>query len=158
MSIDTIAGSAEFDAIVVGSGMTGGWAAKELTEKGLKVLVLERGRDVEPGKDYLGEHAPDWKLPFQGKKPRELYEEEYFIQSSSYAFSEANRQYWNNDKENPYHRDPDKPFNWMRTQVVGGKSLLWARQSYRWSEQDFNANRDDGNGIPWPIGYRDMAP
>ena len=77
MSIDTIASSTEFDAIVVGSGLTGGWAAKELTEKGLQVLVLERGRDVEPGKDYLGEHAPDWKLPYQGKKPRELYEEEF---------------------------------------------------------------------------------
>lgn len=158
MSVDTIASSTDFDAIVVGSGVTGGWAAKELTEKGLKVLVLERGRDVVPGKDYLAEHAPDWKLPYQGKKPRELYEEEYPIQSNSYAFSEATRQYWNNDKENPYHRDPEKPFNWMRTQVVGGKSLMWARQSYRWSEQDFNANREDGNGIPWPIGYEDIAP
>lgn len=150
--------STEFDAIVIGSGVTGGWAAKELTEKGLRVLVLERGKDIRHGVDYLGEHAPDWKLPFQGKKPRELYEEEYPIQSRSYSFSEANRQFWNNDKLNPYHSDPEHPFEWMRADVVGGKSLLWGRQSYRFSEQDFEANRLDGEAIPWPIGYIDIAP
>ncbi|HCS26169.1 MAG TPA: GMC family oxidoreductase [Spongiibacteraceae bacterium] len=147
----------DFDAIVVGSGITGGWAAKELTEKGLKVLVLERGKEVQHGTGYLGEHAPDWKLPYQGKRPRELYEKEYPIQSKSYAFSEATRHFFTNDKQNPYVQD-DKPFDWMRADVVGGRSLLWGRQTYRWSEQDFQANAQDGHGIPWPIGYKDIAP
>ena len=150
--------STEFDAIVIGSGVTGGWAAKELTGKGLRVLVLERGKDIRHGTDYLGEHAPDWKLPYQGKRPRELYQDEYPIQSRSFAFSEANRQYWNNDKLNPYHSHPEHRFDWMRADVVGGRSLLWGRQSYRWSEQDFEANRIDGHGIPWPIGYKNIAP
>ncbi len=153
-----ITSSNQFDAIVVGSGISGGWAAKELTEKGLKVLVLERGRDIVPGKDYLGEHAPSWKVPYQGKKPRELYKDEYPIQSTSYAFSEKNRQFWNNDKDNPYQTNPDKPFEWVRADVVGGRSLLWARQTYRWSEMDFQANATDGKGLPWPIGYKDIAP
>ena len=156
--MNKIAAATDFDAIVTGSGITGGWAAKELTEKGLKVLVLERGREITHGADYLGEHAPDWKLPYQGKRLRELYEADYPVQSGSYAFSEATRHFWNNDRLNPYHQDPDKPFNWMRADVVGGRSILWGRQSYRWCQQDFNANRDDGHGIPWPIGYRDLAP
>lgn len=148
----------DFDAIVIGSGMTGGWAAKELTEKGLKVLVLERGKELRHSVDYLGEHAPDWKLPYQGKRPRQLYQEEYPIQSTSYAFSEATRQFFINDKNNPYAQDDGKPFDWMRADVVGGRSLLWGRQTYRWGEQDFQANALDGHGIPWPIGYKDIAP
>ena len=158
METEVISRSTEFDAIVIGSGVTGGWAAKELTEKGLRVLVLERGKDIRHGADYLGEHAPDWKLPYQGKRPRELYREEYPIQSRSFVFSEATRHFWNNDKLNPYHSDPEHRFDWMRADVVGGKSLLWGRQSYRWSEQDFEANRIDGSSIPWPIGYKDVAP
>lgn len=146
----------DFDAIVVGSGITGGWAAKELTEKGLKVLVLERGRELRHGVDYTGEHAPDWKLPFQGKPPRELYADEYPVQSTSYAFGEATRHFFVNDKQNPYQTE--KPFNWIRTDVVGGRSLVWGRQTYRWSQQDFAANQRDGHGIPWPIGYDDIAP
>ena len=146
----------DFDAIVVGSGITGGWAAKELTEKGLKVLVLERGRELRHGADYTGEHAPDWKLPFQGKPPRELYADEYPVQSTSYAFGEATRHFFVNDKQNPYQTE--KPFNWIRTDVVGGRSLVWGRQTYRWSQQDFAANQRDGHGIPWPIGYDDIAP
>ncbi|MFT5605561.1 MAG: choline dehydrogenase-like flavoprotein [Paracoccaceae bacterium] len=148
----------DFDAIVIGSGITGGWAAKELTEKGLKVLVLERGKDLKHGVGYLGEHAPDWKLPYQGKRPRDLYEQEYPVQSTSYAFSETSRQFFNNDKENPYVRDGEKPFDWIRADVVGGRSLIWGRQTYRWSELDFQANALDGHGIPWPIGYQDIAP
>lgn len=149
----------DFDAIVVGSGISGGWAAKELTEKGLKVLVLERGKELNHGADYLGEHAPDWKLPHQGKKPRELYEEEYPVQSKvEHAFNEATRQYWNNDKQNPYAQDEGKPFLWARSDVVGGRSLIWGRQTYRFSEQDFKANATDGHGIPWPIDYEDIAP
>jgi choline dehydrogenase-like flavoprotein len=148
----------EFDAVVVGSGITGGWAAKELTEKGLRVLVLERGKELRHSADYLGEHAPDWKLPFNNKRPRTLYEEEYPIQSKSYSFSEANRHFFVNDKLDPYNFPPDKPFEWVRGDVVGGRSLLWGRQTYRWSEQDFEANRIDGRGLPWPIAYKDIAP
>ena len=148
----------DFDAIVVGSGISGGWAAKELTEKGLKVLVLERGRELEAGSGYLGEHAPNWKLPYQGKKPRELYEKEYPMANKVYAFSEANRQFWMNEKENPYVVDKDNPFMWIRADVVGGRSLIWGRQTYRWSEQDFKANAQDGYGIPWPVDYKDIAP
>ncbi len=150
--------SYDFDAIVVGSGITGGWAAKELTEKGLRVLVLERGRELQHGAGYLGEHAPDWKLPYQGKRPRELYAEEYAVQSKTYAFSEATRQFWNNDKDNPYAMEEGKPFDWTRADVVGGRSLLWGRQTYRFSEQDFAANKQDGHGIPWPVTYQDIAP
>jgi choline dehydrogenase-like flavoprotein len=148
----------DFDAIVVGSGISGGWAAKELTEKGLKVLVLERGKPLEAGSGYLGEHAPNWKLPYQGKRPRKLYDEEYPVQRQVYAFSEANRQFWNNDKQNPYAMDEGKPFLWARADVVGGRSLIWGRQTYRFSEQDFKANATDGHGIPWPLGYEDIAP
>ncbi|MAT91110.1 MAG: GMC family oxidoreductase [Halioglobus sp.] len=148
----------DFDAIVVGSGVSGGWAAKELTEKGLKVLVLERGRDITPGPDYLGEHAPAWKVPYQGKRPRQLYEDEYPMGKRVYALSERNRQFWMNEKENPYVVDAKNPFMWIRADVVGGRSLLWGRQTYRWSEQDFRANEQDGHGIPWPVGYQDIAP
>ncbi|MEH6588368.1 MAG: GMC family oxidoreductase [Halioglobus sp.] len=148
----------DFDAIVVGSGISGGWAAKELTEKGLKVLVLERGKPLQHGSGYLGEHAPDWKLPYQGKRPRELYKEEYKWGSKSGSLNEANRQFWNNDKENPYADDEGKPFMWARSDVVGGRSVLWGRQSYRFSEQDFRANAEDGHGIPWPVEYNDIAP
>jgi choline dehydrogenase-like flavoprotein len=155
MSDDTIY---DFDAIVVGSGISGGWAAKELTEKGLKVLVLERGRPLQHGSGYLGEHAPDWKLPFQGKKPRQLYQDEYPMANKVYAFSEANRHFWMNEKENPYVVDDKDPFMWIRANVEGGRSLLWGRQTYRWSEQDFRANAEDGHGIPWPVEYRDIAP
>jgi choline dehydrogenase-like flavoprotein len=148
----------EFDAIVIGSGISGGWAAKELCEKGLKVLVLERGRDLQHGTGYLGEHAPSWKLPYQGKADRDLFQSEYEVQSKSHAFSETNRQFWNNDKKSPYSLDEGKPFNWFRAEVVGGRSLLWGRQTYRFSEEDFRANAQDGNGIPWPVEYRDIAP
>jgi choline dehydrogenase-like flavoprotein len=148
----------DFDAIVVGSGISGGWAAKELTEKGLKVLVLDRGRELQHGSGYLGEHAPDWKLPYHGKKPRELYESEYPMANRVYAFSEATRQFWLNEKDNPYVVDDTDPFMWIRGNTVGGRSLLWGRQTYRWSEMDFRANEQDGHGVAWPVGYSDIAP
>ena len=147
----------QFDAIVVGSGVSGGWAAKELTEKGLKVLMLDRGRMVEHGKDYKGEHTPPWEVPFGGKPLRELYEEEYPVQSTQYAFSEKTRHFYNNDKQNPYI-DQGEDFVWYRAGVVGGKSLLWGRQVYRWSDLDFEANKKDGHGVDWPIRYQDIAP
>ncbi|MEM8766183.1 MAG: GMC family oxidoreductase [Pseudomonadota bacterium] len=149
---------AEFDAIVVGSGISGGWAAKELTERGLKTLVLERGRPLEHGAGYVGEHQPAWKTPYRGLPLRDLYQDQYEIQRTSYAFSETTRHFWNNDAENPYDYDPDKPFEWLRAGVVGGRSLLWARQVYRWSDLDFEANLKDGHGIDWPIRYADIAP
>ncbi|MBK6511555.1 MAG: GMC family oxidoreductase [Haliea sp.] len=150
--------SYDFDAIVIGSGISGGWAAKELCEKGLKVLVLERGRDMPAGTGYLGEHAPSWKLPFNGKPERELWAKEYPVQSKLYAFSTANIQFWNNDRENPYAVDEGTPFEWYRGNIVGGRSLMWGRQTYRWSEEDFKANARDGHGIPWPVSYEDIAP
>ncbi|MFK7974904.1 MAG: GMC family oxidoreductase N-terminal domain-containing protein, partial [Halioglobus sp.] len=149
----------DFDAIVVGSGVSGGWAAKELTEKGLKVLILERGKELQHGSGYLGEHAPPWKVPMQGKKPRELYKEEYPVQSRvTHSFNETSRHFWNNDKENPYAMDEGKEFMWARADVVGGRSLIWGRQTYRFSEEDFKANEKDGHGIPWPVEYKDIAP
>ncbi len=147
----------QFDAIVVGSGVTGGWAAKELTEKGLKVLMLDRGRMVEHGKDYKGEHMAPWDVPFRGKPIRDLYEKDYRIQQSQYAFGETTRHFYNNDRLNPYLNDA-KEFLWYRAGVVGGKSLLWGRQVYRWSDLDFEANKKDGHGIDWPIRYKDIAP
>lgn len=146
----------DFDAIVVGSGITGGWAAKELAEKGLKVLILERGKPLTHGKDYVTEHIEPWKLPFGGRAPRELYENDYFVQSDCPAFNETTRHFFINDRENPYTTAPDKPFVWFRSDVVGGKSLLWGRQVYRWSDLDFEANKKDGHGIDWPIRYSDI--
>jgi choline dehydrogenase-like flavoprotein len=149
----------DFDAIVVGSGISGGWAAKELTEKGLKTLVLERGRPLQHGAGYVGEHLPAWKLPYRGLPQRELYAREYAVQSTSYAFDETTRHFWNNDRDNPYVREPGEGhFDWLRAGVVGGKSLLWGRQVYRWSELDFTANKDDRHGVDWPIRYADIAP
>jgi len=148
----------EYDAIVVGSGVSGGWAAKELTEKGLKVLILERGVELQHGIDYLGEHAPDWKIPFNGKPNREVETEDYPIQSKNYAFSEATKHFYNNDRKNPYIRHDEKPFDWFRADVVGGRSLLWGRQVYRLSKQDFEANEVENIEIPWPVTYDEIAP
>ena len=147
-----------YDAIVVGSGITGGWAAKELTEKGLKTLVLERGPHIEHGADYTGEHTPTYEMPFMGRGDRQLYEEEYAVQSQCYAFSEGSRQFFVNDKKNPYTTGEDEPFLWIRGHHLGGRSLTWGRQCYRWSDLDFEANARDGFGVDWPIRYADIAP
>ncbi|WP_369809249.1 FAD-dependent oxidoreductase [Oceanicoccus sp. KOV_DT_Chl] len=121
----TLPNTTEFDAIVVGSGISGGWAAKELSEKGLSVLVLERGAPLQHGKDYIGEHVPPWQTPFRGKPLRELYQQDYRVQSTSYAFNELTRHFWLNDRENPYDLNEDNPFLWMRGGRVGGKSIMW---------------------------------
>lgn len=148
----------QFDAIVIGSGITGGWAAKELTEKGLKVLVLERGANLEHQKGYIHEFTPPWQAPNHGLQERELYARDYEVQSKIErgAFSWANRHYWINDRENPYEQV--RPFRWHRTNVLGGRSLTWGRQSYRWGNDDFLANARDGHGNDWPIRYADLEP
>ncbi len=146
-----------FDAIVVGSGMTGGWAAKELTERGLRTLVLEAGRNIVPEIDYA-EHVPVASLPFRGRGNRQALERDRFVQRECYACDEWAAKFFVNDRENPYTTPADKPFKWIRGRQVGGRSIMWARQVYRWSDLDFEANLKDGIGTDWPIRYRDIAP
>ena len=146
-----------YDAIVVGSGMTGGWAAKELTEKGLKTLVLEAGRPTIPEKDYV-EHVPPWEVKFHGMRDRRKLEEDQPIQSLCYACDEWSSKFFVSDKENPYTVESGKPFRWIRGRQVGGRSIMWGRQTYRWSDLDFEANLRDGIAIDWPIRYADIEP
>ena len=146
-----------FDAIVVGSGITGGWAAKELTEKGLKTLVLEAGRNIVPEEDY-DEHVPEWEMKFRGMGDRRKLAETQPIQSTCYACDEWSSKFFISDKEHPYTTDPGKPFRWIRGRQVGGRSITWGRQSYRWSDLDFEANLREGIAVDWPIRYADIAP
>lgn len=145
-----------FDAIVVGSGMTGGIAAKELCERGLKTLVLDRGVAFEHGTSFITEHKPAWELPRHGRVPLEEQQNEYATQSKVYLFDEATKHLFVKDSQQPYVEE--RPFDWIRANQVGGRSLMWARQSYRWGPQDFRANLEDGHGIDWPIRYEDVAP
>lgn len=147
-----------FDAIVIGSGMTGGWASKELTEKGLKVLLLERGRNVKHGVDYKTEHKPDWEFPYRDQGDRKVFKEEYQVQSQCYAFGEPTKHFFVNDKQHPYKTPEGKPYNWIRGYHLGGRSLMWARQSYRLSDLDFTANARDGVAIDWPVRYHEIEP
>jgi choline dehydrogenase-like flavoprotein len=149
--------STTYDAIVIGSGITGGWAAKELTEKGLKTLVLEAGRPIVPEQDYV-EHVPAWEMKFRGLRDRRQQREDQPIQSLSYACDEWSSKFFVSDKEHPYTTDAGKPFHWIRGRQVGGRSIMWGRQSYRWSDLDFEANLRDGIAIDWPIRYADLAP
>jgi choline dehydrogenase-like flavoprotein len=146
-----------YDAIVIGSGMTGGWAAKELTEKGLKTLVLEAGRPIVPEQDYV-EHVPPWEVKFRGMRDRRAQSEDQPIQSLCYACDEWSAKFFVSDKEHPYTTENGKPFWWIRGRQVGGRSIMWGRQSYRWSDLDFEANLRDGIAIDWPIRYADIAP
>jgi choline dehydrogenase-like flavoprotein len=146
-----------YDALIVGSGITGGWAAKELTEKGLSVLVLEAGRSIVPEKDYV-EHVPVWELKYRGWDDRAERQRTQFIQRQcDYACDEYSHQFFVNDLDNPYSTDAGKPFSWIRGRQVGGKSLTWGRQSYRWSDLDFDANLREGIGVDWPIRYAELA-
>ena len=144
-----------YDAIVIGSGISGGWAAKELTEKGLKVLMLERGRDFEHIKDYKSADKNPWDFEHRGRVTQNDLKDRPVI-ARTWGKNEAIIDYWVKDSEAPYTEI--KPFKWWRAYQLGGRSILWGRQSYRWSDLDFEANAKDNWAIDWPIRYRDIAP
>ncbi len=144
-----------FDAIVIGSGMSGGWAAKEFCEKGLKTLLLERGRDVKHLKDYPTTNMLPWEFEHRGQVPYAIAKDNPSI-SRCYAFKEDAMHFFVKDKEHPYIQE--KPFDWIRGYQVGGKSIMWARQTQRWSDFDFEGPARDGFAVDWPIRYKDLAP
>ncbi len=144
-----------YDAIVIGSGISGGWAAKELTGKGMKTLVLERGRDVKHVTDYPTTMMQPWEFEHRGRLNKTVIDENPII-SKCYAFYEGSEHFFVKDKEHPYVQE--KPFDWIRGYQVGGKSLMWARQTQRWSEFDFQGPARDGFAVDWPIRYADLAP
>jgi glucoside 3-dehydrogenase (cytochrome c) catalytic subunit len=147
----------DFDAIVIGSGISGGWAAKELCERGLRVLLIERGRHVNHRVDYQDFSAP-WELENRGQVAEDEIQRDYKVQGTSYAFSSANKQFWVKDSEHPYLTPEGRDFLWYRGYHLGGRSLTWARQTYRFSDIDFGANKKDGYGVDWPIRYADISP
>ena len=144
-----------FDAIVIGSGISGGWAAKELCDQGIKTLVLERGRNVQHKKDYPTALKSPWDFPHRGRLPEKMKKENPVI-SRCYAFDETAQHFFVKDKDHPYVQE--KPFDWIRGYQVGGKSLMWARETQRWSEFEFEAPLRDGFAVDWPIRYQDLAP
>jgi len=144
-----------YDAIVIGSGISGGWATKELTEKGLKVIMLERGRNLEHIKDYVTANKESWEFPHRGGRTQQMIED-YPVLKRDYPLNETVLDMWVKDKESPYTET--KPFSWFRGYHVGGRSLTWGRQSYRFNKWDFEANAKEGIGVDWPIRYEDIAP
>lgn len=144
-----------YDAIVIGSGISGGWAAKELTEKGLKTIMLERGKNVDHIKDYNSANKELWDFPHRGGRTQQMIKD-YPVLKRDYPLNEMNLEWWANEKDAPYVET--KRFDWFRGYQVGGRSLLWGRQSYRWSEYDFEANAKDGIAVDWPIRYKDIDP
>jgi choline dehydrogenase-like flavoprotein len=144
-----------YDAIVVGSGISGGWAAKELAENGMKVLLLERGENIEHITGYVNALKAPWELPHRNRITNKM-RAEHPLMTRHDLMREANASYWVNEGDCPYVEI--KPFNWLRGYHVGGRSLMWGRQCYRWSEFDFVANLEDGVGVDWPIRYGDLAP
>ncbi len=144
-----------FDAIVVGSGISGGWAAKELCEKGLTVLLLERGAPHEHIKDYKNASKEPWEFLHRGKTTEEQ-RKKYPVVHRGWAAQEQVMDGWANEEDAPYTEV--KPFTWWRSYRFGGRSIMWGRQSYRWSQMDFEANAKDGIAIPWPVNYNEIAP
>ena len=144
-----------YDAIVIGSGISGGWAVKELTEKGMQTLVLEAGQTIVPERDYV-EHVPVWDVKFRGMRDRKY--EEVYQPVQRHIGDEWNSKFFVNDLENPYTTPQDQPYLFLRGRHVGGRSVMWGRQSYRWSEMDFESNLKDGHGVDWPVRYKDVEP
>lgn len=144
-----------YDAIVIGSGISGGWAAKELTEKGLKTIMLERGRNIEHVKDYVNANKHPWEFPHRGGRTQEMIKN-HPVLSRDYPLNEMNEDFWVNEQESPYTEI--KRFDWFRGYQVGGRSLMWGRQSYRHGDLDFEANAKEGIAVDWPIRYKDIAP
>ncbi|MDP4128619.1 MAG: GMC family oxidoreductase [Bacteroidota bacterium] len=144
-----------YDAIVIGSGISGGWAAKELCEKGLKTIMLERGRNIEHVKDYVNANKEAWDYPHRGTRTQQMIKD-YPVLKRDYPLNETNLDYWCSDKDSPYTEI--KRFDWFRGYHVGGRSLMWGRQSYRWSDHDFEANAKDGHAVDWPVRYKEIAP
>ncbi|MFN0122045.1 MAG: GMC oxidoreductase [Blastocatellia bacterium] len=146
-----------YDAIIVGSGATGGWAAKHLTELGMEVLVLEAGRQLDPEKDFTEHHFP-YELKYRGLAPGRVYAPRQPMQSKCYAGNEYSSHMFVDDIDNPYTMPENKPFWWIRSRQVGGRTLVWGRQSYRYSDYEFKAAERDGYDQPWPISYKDLEP
>jgi choline dehydrogenase-like flavoprotein len=147
--------STDYDAIVVGSGISGGWAAKELTEKGLRVILLERGKNIEHIKDYINATKAPWEYPHRGGRTQAMIKR-YPVLKRDFPLNEKNLDWWASDEESPYTEV--KRFDWYRGYHVGGRSLMWGRCSFRWSDFDYEANVKEGIGTDWPIRYADMAP
>ncbi|MEZ5058195.1 MAG: GMC family oxidoreductase [Saprospiraceae bacterium] len=148
----------EYDAIVVGTGISGGWAAKELAEKGLKVLVLERGRNVNHVVDYKTMNDDPWDLPNNDRPTQEMLKDYPKQNRTGYTVRPSHVHWFVKDTEHPYEEKPDTRFDWIRGYHVGGRSIVWGRQSYRPSDLDFEANAKEGVGVDWPIRYKDLAP
>lgn len=144
-----------FDAIVIGSGISGGWAAKELTEKGLKVLMLERGFNIRHQSDYKNTSKDPWEFPHRGGRTQQMIKD-YPVLKRDYPLNETNLDWWASDKDSPYTEI--KRFDWFRGYHMGGRSLMWGRQSYRWSDMDFEANAKEGIGVDWPVRYAEIKP
>jgi choline dehydrogenase-like flavoprotein len=144
-----------YDAIVVGSGISGGWAAKELTENGMKVLLLERGENIEHITGYVNALKAPWELPHRNRITNQI-REVHATMTRDFFMDEGNASYWTNEKDCPYIET--RPFDWFRGYHVGGRSLMWGRQSYRWNRFDYEANLKEGVGVDWPLRYEDMAP
>ncbi len=150
---------ADFDAIVVGSGMSGGMSAKELTERGLKVLVLERGPEIIPERDYTDQLAP-WQSPNLDNVAQDEIKHHYPKQYGgvAYAIKESTKHFWVKDDEHPYEEAEGTSYDWLRGYHTAGRSIMWSRQTYRLGPQDFTANKDEGVGVDWPVRYEDIAP
>lgn len=146
----------DFDVIVVGSGISGGWVAKEMSERGFKVAVIERGRAISPSEDYK-DFVDPWDVEHLNRKSQQDAVD-HPVQSNVYSFDAYTRQFWVNDNDHPYETADEKPFIWYRGYHEGGRSIMWGRQSYRMSQIDFEANKKDGHGVDWPVRYDDIKP